>query len=207
MKESLHILLTVEQWYLFAFMVLYFGLVLGVRTLILYWRTGINPFQKFGRRSDHSLAERMIPIAVCLLLIIAGNYFFLPSNIKYLLPFYFLDHILLKHLGLAFCVIGLLCTFIAQLQMKDSWRIGLDQDNEIELVDQGLFSYSRNPIYVALMMAYFGVFLIVPGAFSLVFVLLKGIAINRKVKDEERFLENKLGAEFLDYKNRVRRWF
>jgi protein-S-isoprenylcysteine O-methyltransferase Ste14 len=205
-EEVTNIFLTIEQLYLLVFMVLYFGLVLGVRTLILYLRTGISPWQKFGKKSGHQLAERLIPLAVLLLFIIIGNFFFLEENIKYLLPFEFLDHLWLKHLGLLFTVVGLMTTFFAQLQMKDSWRIGLDQDNEIKLVDKGMFAYSRNPIYVALMTAYTGVFFIVPSLISLFFLVIMGIAIHLKVKDEEKFLEKKLGLTYMEYKNRVRRW-
>jgi protein-S-isoprenylcysteine O-methyltransferase Ste14 len=188
------------------FVVLYFGLVLGVRTLILYLRTGISPSQKFGRKSEHHLAERLIPLAVILLLIIAGNYFFLIQNIKYLLPFRVLDLLWLKHLGLILSVVGLIATFIAQLQMKDSWRIGLDHNNEIELVDKGMFAYSRNPIYVALMTGYAGVFFIVPSLVSLGFVTIMAVAIYIKVKDEEQFLESKIGSPYQEYKAIVRRW-
>ena len=101
---------------------------------------------------------------------------------------------------------GLILAFIAQLQMKDSWRISLDQENNFDLVDTGLFSYSRNPIYIALIVAYVGLFLIVPSIFSLAFVMVMWVAIILKVGDEERFLERKLGSKYSKYKERVRRW-
>ena len=42
---------------------------------------------------------------------------------------------------------------VAQLQMAESWRIGVDPDERTELVRSGLYSHVRNPIYTG-MVAY-----------------------------------------------------
>jgi protein-S-isoprenylcysteine O-methyltransferase Ste14 len=39
---------------------------------------------------------------------------------------------------------------VAQLQMAESWRIGVDPDERTELVRSGLYAYVRNPIYAGM---------------------------------------------------------
>ena len=207
MIELFDTTLNFEQIYLIVFAILYFGLVLGIRTLILFKRTGINPMEKFGRKSNHFLAERLISLAVLIFFVVVGNHLILTRNIKFLIPIQFLDLNWIMHTGFVMICLGLLSTFIAQLQMKDSWRIGLDQGNQIQLIDQGFFAHSRNPIYVALMIAYLGVFLVVPSIISLIFVILMGIGLHLKVKGEEDFLEKRLGEQYMEYKGKVPRWF
>ena len=51
-------------------------------------------------------------------------------------------------LGLGICLIGTILTMVAQFQMGSSWRIGVDDSEQTELVTERLFSLSRNPIYV-----------------------------------------------------------
>lgn len=75
------------------------------------------------------------------------------------------------------------------------------------IVKQGAFQYSRNPMYTALLLilsavaaatASFWVVLAVP----VLFFLLRHIA----VLPEEKYLERKFGEAYLAYKKAVRRW-
>jgi protein-S-isoprenylcysteine O-methyltransferase Ste14 len=49
--------------------------------------------------------------------------------------------------ALAGIAAGLLGTYRAQLDMGRSWRIGVDVDEETDLVTDGLFRHARNPIF------------------------------------------------------------
>ncbi len=75
------------------------------------------------------------------------------------------------------------------------------------LVTNGLYKFSRNPMYLGLLIILFGFaaylgnltpFLVLP-AFYIVITEMQ-------IKPEERMLEAKFGEEYLDYKNKVRRW-
>lgn len=75
------------------------------------------------------------------------------------------------------------------------------------LVRTGIFRYTRNPMYLGLLLVLLGwaAFLSNVAAFAIapVFVLY----INRcQILPEERVLTSKFGADFAAYKNRVRRW-
>ncbi len=75
------------------------------------------------------------------------------------------------------------------------------------LVTGGLFAYSRNPIYLSLMLVYTGLaafantlwpLLLLPAA---IFGLQRGV-----IEREERYLERKFADDYRAYRGRVRRW-
>jgi protein-S-isoprenylcysteine O-methyltransferase Ste14 len=75
------------------------------------------------------------------------------------------------------------------------------------IVDTGLFRFSRNPAYVslAILHATIGVFL--NNVWVLLMIIPAMIVVHYMVVlREEAYLEVKFGAEYLDYKSRVRRW-
>jgi protein-S-isoprenylcysteine O-methyltransferase Ste14 len=75
------------------------------------------------------------------------------------------------------------------------------------IVTEGFFKYSRNPLYLSLMLIYSGI-AIHANSLWLVFllpVLLLGLE-RGVVLREEKYLEGKFGEEYLKYKKRVRRW-
>jgi protein-S-isoprenylcysteine O-methyltransferase Ste14 len=75
------------------------------------------------------------------------------------------------------------------------------------IVSDGLYGLSRNPIYVALTLVYLGIGVAIDGAWILALVIPILIVMRQGViAREERYLERKFGAEYLDYKASVRRW-
>jgi len=75
------------------------------------------------------------------------------------------------------------------------------------IVTDGPYRLSRNPIYVALTMLSVGVALWGNSYWMLGLLIPTFVLMNIAVIDpEERYLERKFGAEYLAYKNRVRRW-
>lgn len=75
------------------------------------------------------------------------------------------------------------------------------------LVSDGLFAYSRNPIYLAMVVGLLGIFLVL-GSLSPLVLLPPFIYIirTRFIAAEERMLEDAFGDAYRDYKTRVRRW-
>jgi len=75
------------------------------------------------------------------------------------------------------------------------------------ILDSGPFGLSRNPLYVGLVVLTAGLALLVASAWALVSVPL-GFALLwwGAVRPEERYLTAKFGAEYTDYRRRVRRW-
>lgn len=75
------------------------------------------------------------------------------------------------------------------------------------IVRSGPYRFSRNPIYLAFCLFHLGIAVWV-NSLWLVATLVAAAALMAAVviPREERYLEGKFGAEYLDYKARVRRW-
>ena len=75
------------------------------------------------------------------------------------------------------------------------------------IVTSGIFSVSRNPIYLALCIANIGFGLIFNSWWVLLSPIPAAILVYLiAIRSEERYLARKFGDEYLEYKARVRRW-
>ena len=75
------------------------------------------------------------------------------------------------------------------------------------LIQDGPFRYTRNPIYLSDAMIYAGIAVLRNSLWAIVLLPLAMFVIQREVMGrEERYLDRTFGEEYLDYKRRVRRW-
>ena len=75
------------------------------------------------------------------------------------------------------------------------------------VITWGPFRFSRNPGYTSLVMTYAGIASVVNTLWPLLFLPAVLTVIRRGVIErEERYLERAFGAEYGQYKARVRRW-
>lgn len=194
------------QIYLFLFLLVYFFFVFFLRSYLLWKRTGINPLT-FSKSDDaHGYNGKVFTFISLLEFVVVFIYAFKNKWYEYLLPFWYLEQSYLKYIGWSLLIISLLLVWVAQSQMANSWRIGIDEKNKTELVTNGLFSISRNPIFLGVMIANVGLFLIIPNAFTLLIISLSTVSINTQIRLEETFLKSSHGQEYQDYQNQVRRW-
>jgi protein-S-isoprenylcysteine O-methyltransferase Ste14 len=109
--------------------------------------------------------------------------------------------------GFALCGIGILGTFISQLAMGASWRIGVDPAERTELVTGGLFSLSRNPIYSFMIVAWIGFALLVPTwlALAALVLLIAGLELQVRLVEEPHLLRAH-GEPYRAYAARVGRF-
>ena len=75
------------------------------------------------------------------------------------------------------------------------------------LVTDGLYRFTRNPMYLGLVLALLGAAILLGSLGALVPVpLFTWILQTQFIKGEERFLEEIFGERYLAYQQRVRRW-
>ena len=75
------------------------------------------------------------------------------------------------------------------------------------LVISGVYKMTRNPMYLGLLFVLLAWGLFLSNLYSLVLSASFVLYMNRfQIQPEERALESSFGAEFLAYKNQVRRW-
>ena len=75
------------------------------------------------------------------------------------------------------------------------------------LVQDGPYSFSRNPIYLSFCLMYLGLSLVFDSAYVLAMLIVVLVLFDRlQIPREEKYLEAKFGEEFSINKARVRRW-
>jgi protein-S-isoprenylcysteine O-methyltransferase Ste14 len=109
-------------------------------------------------------------------------------------------------LGVVFCLAGLLLFLWSLISFGRSFRVGIDTDRPDSLVVDGVFAFSRNPIYVAFAIILIGEFLIFPNWFTLIYLLAATCLFHRQVLREEDYLNTHYGMAYEDYRHRVRRY-
>lgn len=76
-----------------------------------------------------------------------------------------------------------------------------------QLVLEGPFRFTRNPMYVGMTLGYVGIALLTDRLWPLVLLPLVLVALYRLVvRREERYLGHAFGDEYAAYRARVRRW-
>ena len=75
------------------------------------------------------------------------------------------------------------------------------------IVSDGVFRFSRNPLYLSLTLLYIGISLLLNAVWALLLLLPLLVVVQIGViQREEVYLERKFGDEYLRYKTQVRRW-
>jgi protein-S-isoprenylcysteine O-methyltransferase Ste14 len=192
--------------YLFIFYCVFLIALFLIPSYVTFKRSGINPF-KFGKDETaiNFVGKAYKVISAIAFIIILINAF-LPSIIQYLAPIENLKSDYLVWTGYGLLHLSFIIIFIAQRNMAEEWRIGIDEKNKVNLITQGMFSVSRNPIFLGVIIVFLGLFLIVPNTITAVILVSGLIVIQVQVRLEEEFLLKELGAEYKDYMQKVKRW-
>ncbi len=75
------------------------------------------------------------------------------------------------------------------------------------VVASGIFAYSRNPMYLALLLLLLAYACWLQNAITFAFAPLFVLYMNRfQIEPEERALEKRFVSDYLQYKQKVRRW-
>ena len=185
---------------------LYLLLVFVIRSLILWKQTGVNPFVFGKTEKAHDYVGRVYKMMVLGTWVSIALYSFLPLYYPYLMPIEYVEMEWLRLTGLVLIIVSFLWTTVAQYQMSKSWRIGINYGEKTELIRHGLFKYSRNPIFLGVLISYCGTFLIIPNILSFAVMCVTLVSIQIQVRLEEEYLESVQGTDYLNYKQKVRRW-
>ena len=102
--------------------------------------------------------------------------------------------------GIVVATAGVAAAVYAQVDMGDSWRIGVDPSETTTLVHQGVFGIVRNPIFSAMIAFGLGIALVTPNVVAIVGFVLLVLTIEVQVRVvEETYLATKHGDAYSDY--------
>ncbi len=116
-------------------------------------------------------------------------------------------HLIIYTLGISWILLGVLLAGWALFTFRQAGTSPNPHRASTTLAVQGPFTVTRNPIYLGMAMLCIGISLLANMLWPLLSVPLVVLALDRLVIcKEERYLENKFGDSYRQYKNRVRRW-
>ena len=110
-------------------------------------------------------------------------------------------------LGLAVIAGGVAIAVAAgRLFTKAGTAVRPDKRTKV-IVDTGIFAYTRNPMYLGMILVLEGLGLAMNSFWFWLAVPIAGFALVKlAIEREERYLTAKFGAVYTDYQARVRRW-
>ncbi len=195
-----------EKIYIVAFLFLYFIFVFIFPTIRVKRKTGINAYVFNNTDSLQDYIRKVLTLINFLVFfIVLVNLF--PLVYQYFIPVKWLEISILKYTGFTLIHLALLWIIIAQVQMSNSWRVGIDLSTKTELKTKGLFSISRNPVFLGMLITLAGLFLILPNAITLLVLVASIWIFQIQVLLEEEYLTKKHGKPYTEYTKKVRRWF
>lgn len=194
------------RYFLPLYLLAYFCAAFFWRSYVVWKRTGVNPVVFKGSDDAHDFIGRIFKLLFALVVAVVLAYSFWPEVYLYSVPIGWLEHASLKWVGVALLLVSLVWTVLAQAQMGESWRIGIDHEHLTALVRSGVFGLSRNPIFLGMVITLLGLFLVIPNAVTLLTLVMGGVLIQIQVRLEEEFLARTHGEEYAQYRRCVRRW-
>lgn len=189
-------------WIVFLLLVLFAAVAFGWRSWLQWRRTGSTGFRGISGRAGSAEWWGGVLFTLAFALSLAAPLVVLLDVVQ---PWP--THVAFRFLGGSLLGVGFLATIAAQLAMGDSWRIGVDERESTSLVSQGLFRYSRNPIFTSMLALLAGLVLLLPTVVSIgAFVAaLIGLEIQVRLVEEPYLLRTHRDA-YAAYAARVGRF-
>ena len=151
----------------------------------------MTPTHESGKMTSWGGGPKFALISLVVLLFIGFvNFYFFPVLA---LPF----DLLRFSAGVALIALGVAMCLVAAVQVHKAFDKG-------KLVTSGLYAYLRNPVYAAFILLIAPGLILVTGLLLLIVLPFVMYALVRfLIADEDRYLEEKFGQEYLEYKKRV----
>jgi protein-S-isoprenylcysteine O-methyltransferase Ste14 len=188
------------------YFIVYFLFLIVIRAWQVSAKIGKNPVVLKRTDDAHGVISSLFGFWIATLGIYVIIYSCFPGLYVYLKPIVHLQLSAIKVAGFILLFVALVFTYVSQAHMRNSWRVGIDQQTKTELITTGIYSYSRNPIYVGIIGSFIGLFMVTPDVFTLLLLTSGFMLIQIQVRLEEEFLAKSHGSNYTDYKAKVARF-
>ncbi|NUM74649.1 isoprenylcysteine carboxylmethyltransferase family protein [candidate division KSB1 bacterium] len=189
-----------------AYLLLYFAAAFFWRSYLVWKRTGINPYKLGKADNAHDFVGMLFRLTLAAITLVIILHSLSNEAYQYLTPIRWLERPAFISLGIGLLAVSLLWTLVAQAQMGNSWRIGIDAETKTQLVQLGVFRLSRNPIFLGMRVTLLGFFLILPNAVTVATLVLGDALMQIQARLEEEYLRQTHGEVYQKYCQQTRRW-
>ena len=160
-----------------------------------------TPAHSFAPLPDHANQKILPPLIVLAALALA-------IALEWILGFRLFRLPVQIFLGLLFTGLGIILFALALNALRAAKTALSPLEPTTTIVNDGPYAYSRNPIYLAYTILYFGLVVLFDLFWGIVlFGPLIFALIHYAIMPEETYLARKFPEEYSAYKARVRRWF
>jgi len=129
------------------------------------------------------------------------------ATIHFLLPVWFLYNSPIRFIGLIPIIIGSYLNIYTDQLFKRKQTTIKPFEEPTSFIETGPFRYSRNPIYLGMVLIVAGTALISGSVITFVAPVAFAIIIHiLYLREEEHILEKRFGETYLAYKLKVHRW-
>ena len=188
---------------LVIFLLVFFGRTIWLR------KKGTKAFVLgSGKKGFTALLEKSFLIFFSIWVIEIGIHSF-HLNIQFL-PLVLVKQIfknqIIQFAGAMVIFVGLIVFCLALISFNSSWRVGIDTVSPGDLITTGVFSVSRNPIFLSMDLYFLGTFLIYSNLFFLMCFICIVIGFQFQIGQEETFLIERYGDKYRKYMAQVNRY-
>ena len=104
-------------------------------------------------------------------------------------------------------VINVLVGMASLIGLKDSWRVGVLEDQQTSLIETGIYGFSRNPYFLAYLIMFAAYTILLQNIILLILSIIGFIMIHLMVLKEEKYLTALHGEKYNQYRKKVPRYF
>jgi protein-S-isoprenylcysteine O-methyltransferase Ste14 len=108
--------------------------------------------------------------------------------------------------GIALLLASLAVSGASLLHLRDSWRVGVLEDQKTELVTTGIYRFTRNPYFLSYLLLFAGCTVLLQNAILLGLSGIGFLLVHHMIRREEKHLQAQHGDAYLQYRKRVSRY-
>ncbi|ESL02101.1 hypothetical protein GCWU000282_02235 [Catonella morbi ATCC 51271] len=168
-------------WLLLLFLIVRFGLLFIIKREAIQRAGYFAPVQKSEKAAYYIYQSSNIILLICLIV----------SSVKIDFSLQFYLGLFLFTIGILLCIISVVC-------------FAFPNDEGLNI--NGIYKFSRNPMYVAYFVCFLGMSLLTQSLIMLIVVLIFQISAHWIIVSEERWCLEKFGKNYEDYIKEVRRY-
>ena len=176
------------------------ALMIVIKAIILRLK-GIKTIRT-GRPDKNVLT--LLIVIVCFVYASLSGVLNLPFPAFFNKPFW--DSMIIDVIAILLCAVSLIWFGFTLIVFGNSFRIGIDETTTNQLITDGTFALSRNPVFITFIAFSIGFWLAFSTMVNLVFLVLLILMVHRQILKEETFLKKRYGKEYEDYCKKVRRY-
>lgn len=109
-------------------------------------------------------------------------------------------------IGVLLGIAGDIIFAVAVVTMRDSWRAGIAEEDNREMITSGIYKISRNPAFLGFDCVYLGILILFFNWILLFFSVFAAVMLHLQILQEEKYLPVAFGEEYISYKKHVCRY-